>query len=184
MRVCPVNFSDEESLVVIKKYCIESSPFVEMDVNKSISFRAIAAEGFIRSLDEDCRLSIRCVSDELEDLFFAFFKKNNNEEIVLHFAMPNTNLKQSPSEMRDCFYKLCLYALDKLKVDKIKGKVIRISKKNSYKLFLKRYIKAMTYQENKDSDYDSVYLTRKSIEDHCEKLKVSSNRDELNNKAS
>ena len=181
MRVEQVDFSNEKCNTIIKKYCIESSPFSSIDIHKSISFRSVASENFVKSLEHECRLSLCSISPEGEYLFFAFFKKNNNDSIELHFALPNTNLKQSPSQMRNCFYDLCLHALDKLKVEEIEGEVIRVSKKNSYKIFLKRYIKAMTYKENEHSEYDSVYLNRESILAHCEKLKIQSNRNKLEN---
>tara|TARA_R110002153_G_scaffold5393_3_gene25281 strand:- start:5585 stop:6202 length:618 start_codon:yes stop_codon:yes gene_type:complete len=184
MSVELVNFDNEESNLIIKKYCIESSPFASIDNNKSISFRDIASDNFVKSLEHECRLSVCSVSSGGDYLFFAFFKKSNNDFIDLHFALPNTNLKLSPVEMRVCFYDLCIYALDKLGVEEIEGKVMRVSKKNSYKIFLKRYIKAITYKENEHSEYDHVYLNRESILAHCEKLKIQSNRNKLGDKTS
>lgn len=182
MSVELVNFDNEESNLIIKKYCIESSPFESIDSNKSISFRDIAAENFVKSLEHECRLCVCSVSSSGDYLFFAFFKKSNNDFIDLHFTLPNTNLKLSPVEMRVCFYDLCIYALDKLGVDKIEGKVIRVTKKNSYKIFLKRYIKAISYKENEHSEYDHVYLTKESILNHREELQIQSNRNKLDNK--
>jgi hypothetical protein len=81
--------------------------------------------------------------------------------------------------MRFCFYSLCLYAMEYFVADKMSGTIRREKKKNPFKIFLKRYIKAMTYTEKPDKDYDSVYLTKESILNHCEKLKTKGNWDQF-----
>ena len=178
MKIQKVNFNDDSSNIIIKKYCIESSPFESIDIHNSISFRDIASENFVKSLEDECQLCICSVNADGEYLFFAFFQKKY-DYINLHFALPNTSLKSSPIEMRDCFYDLCLHAIDYFDIEEIRGEVFRVSKKNSYKIFLKRYIKAITYQENEDLDHDLVYLNRESMLNHCEKLKIQSNRNKL-----
>lgn len=90
--------------------------------------------------------------------------------IDLYFAMPNTKLNLSPAVMRHCFYQLCLEAIKHFSIEEIKGKIFRKNKKNGMKLFFKRYIKAMTYEEIEDKPYDYVYLSKESILDHYEKL--------------
>ena len=176
-----VDFGDQESNNIIKKYCLHSAPFDQIHNFYSISCRDIASENFLDRLKEKCQLSIAAKSEE-DYLFFTFFKKDKGGFIDLYFAMPNTNLNLSADIMRHNFYSLCLYAIDHFSMDNIEGLIYRKNKKNSMKLFFKRYIKAMTYKENEDLPYDSVYLTKESILNHREKLQVQSNRNKLDDK--
>ena len=77
-----------------------------------------------------------------------------------------------------------LYALNYFGKDSMTGTIMRKNKKNPFKMFLKRYVKAIEYKETKDNTNDLIYLSKKSIINHCEKLKFKSNWDEFLNKTS
>jgi len=174
MRIRKINPNDIETKSIVKKYCIESIPIEEISIFNSVFARSLASDLFINNLFEDADLSLCSCDNKGVVIFFAFFI-NYEDNIELRFASPNTTLKLSPPIMRQHFYNLCLYAVNYFKNDRINGKVYRVNKRNGYKLFLVRYIKAITYVENDDKDYDDVYLTKESILDHCEKLKTEGN---------
>lgn len=164
-----VDFKDPEASRLIKKYCLHSAPFDYVSNFNSISSREASSESFIELLEHQCHLSIAAKSKEGEYLLFIFLKKKI-KVIDLYFAMPNTKLNLSPAVIRYCFYRLCLEAIKHFSIEEIKGKIFRKNKKNGMRLFFKRYIKAMTYEEIEDKPYDYVYLSKESILDHYEKL--------------
>lgn len=174
MIIKKIDFNDEKAIYLIKKYCLLSAPFGEIDHLNSISSREQSTIKYINELKK-CDLSICCLSDEGDYLFFIFLYNLNNSCLDLEFALPNTANNPSTDLMRRCFYSLCLYGMDELNATEMIGTIRRQKKKNAYKVFLKRYIKAITYTENKDKKHDNVYLTKESILNHCEKLKAEGN---------
>jgi len=169
MKIEKIDFQDEDFRRLIKKYCLNSLPFSEIEEASSLSSRTAATEKYIKNTLTKSDVSICARSNRGEYLFFTFFKKGENR-LNLSFAFPNQELKQTISEMRVCFYKLCLKAIKKTKIEKITGSIRRKNKKRAYEICLKRYGKAITYVENEGKGFDNVYLTKESILKHYEEL--------------
>jgi len=169
MKIEKIDFQDENFRRLIKKYCLSSAPFGEIEIATSLSSRIAAVEKYTRNTLVKSDLSICAKSNSGEYLFFAFFV-DEGDKLNLTFAFPNQEVKQTASELRLCFYKICLKAIKKTKTKCIVGLVFRSNKKNAYKIFLKRYIKAMTYIENKEGGADIVYLSKESILKHYEEM--------------
>ena len=175
MKIEKIDFNNKKFISLINFYLLRSSPIPRIDNLHSFSSKNLAINEYIDTLS-DLDLSIACV-DNNNYLFFVFLDKLSDGYLDLEFAFPNMPDNPSIDLMRDCFYRLCLYGLDYFECDKIKGTIRRQKKKDPFKTFLKRYIKAISYKENKESKYDLVYLSRESILTHCEKLKIQGNRD-------
>jgi len=171
-NVILIDFKDPVFQDLLKTYCLRSSPFGEIDYIKSINGRNRASEKYVSFLKENCSLPIAVRNENNEYLFFAFFNHIKDSHIDLIFAFPNTKLESDIPTMRLCFYELCLTAFNYLKCDNIIGKVFRREKKNAYKFFLKRYIKALTYTENKDKEFDEVYTDKQTLIKEYEKLSI------------
>ena len=169
MKIEKIDFQDENFRRLIKKYCLSSAPFGEIERATSLSSRIAAVERYVKNTLVKSDLALCAKSNSGEYLLFAFFLDEGNR-LNLTFAFPNQEIKQTASEIRLCFYKICLKAIKKTKIEEIIGLVFRHNKKNAYKIFLKRYIKAMTYVENKEGGADLVYLTKESILKHYEEM--------------
>lgn len=175
LKIEKINFDDSAFLSLIKKYCLQSAPFGEIDHLNSIKSRNKATERYIDFLKQSCGFCVCCKDVFGDYIFFAFFKPYKKSSIELVFAFPNTEKSNDISILRRSFYNLCLEAISEYNIDTIKGKIFRRNKKNNYKIFLKRYIKAIKYTENEDKNHDFVYLDKESILKHREKLKIQGN---------
>jgi len=178
VRIEKIDFNDKEFISLINFYLLRSSPIPRIDNLHSFSAKSLAINEYIETLS-GLDLSVACIDDDGGYLFFVFLDKLSDGCLDLEFAFPNMPNNPSTDLMRDCFYRLCLYGLNHFGCDKIKGTIRRQKKKNPFKIFLKRYIKAISYKENQGCEHDSVYLNRESILVNCEKLKIQSNRDKL-----
>ena len=180
VKIEKINFNDKKFISLINFYLVKSNPVPRISNITSFSAKQLAINEYINTLS-DLDLSIACVDDKGNYLFFVFLDKLSNGSLDLEFAFPNSSVSSNVDLMRSCFYSLCLYGLDYFKCDNIEGTIRRQKKKNPFKVFLKRYIKAISYEEREDLKHDFVYLNRESILKHCEKLKIQGNRDKLDN---
>ena len=98
MTITTVDFKDKKFQDLVKYYCLNSSPFEEVDSLFSISSVNLESERYINKLSR-CDLSICATSDSGEYIFFAFFNEKENE-IDLHFAFPN-QIKSFSTEKPD-----------------------------------------------------------------------------------
>lgn len=176
MNIEEVNFNDEDVVYLIKKYCLYSAPFGQIGYLNSISSRERSINQYIKVL-KNCELAIAAVNGGGDYLFFLFIGETSKKGLSLEFAFPNPCISSNISLMRFCFYNLCLHAMDFFRKEEISGIIRRQNKKNPFKMFLRRYIKAISYTENDEQQYDSVYLTKESILKHREQLKSKSNWD-------
>lgn len=175
MKIEKIDFNDQEFISLINVYLLQSNPIPRIDGLSSLSAKQIAINQYIEVLSE-LDLSIAAKNNG-EYLFFIFVDKLDDGGLDLEFAFPAINIMEDFVSSRLCFYSLCLYAMEYFGADRMSGTIRRQKKKNPFKIFLKRYIKAITYTENKDKKHDNVYLTKESILNHREKLKAEGNWD-------
>jgi len=175
VKIEKIDFNDQEFISLINIYLLHSNPIPRIDGLSSLSAKQIAINQYIEVLSE-LDLSIAAKNNS-EYLFFIFVDKLDDGGLDLEFAFPAINIMEDFISSRLCFYSLCLYAMEYFGADKMSGTIRRQKKKNPFKIFLKRYIKAITYTENYKQQYDSVYLTKESILKHREQLKSKSNWD-------
>ena len=171
MKIQKINFQDREFLSLIKFYFLNSGPFPRINDLKSFSAKQIAINEYIETLSE-LDLSLVLTDDDGGYVFFLFVDDTNDDYIDLEFCFPASNIMEDFKYSRLCFYSLCLHALNYFGKESITGTIRRKNKKDPFKSFLKRYIKALEYKEIKDKPHDLVYLSKESILDHCEKLKT------------
>lgn len=171
MKIQKINFQDPEFLSLINFYLLNSGPFPRINDLKSFSAKQIAINEYIETLSE-LDLSLVLTDDDGGFVLFVFFDDTEGDCIDLEFAFPNHTIVPSVDLIRNSFYSLCLHALNYFGKESISGTIRRKNKKDPFKSFLKRYIKALEYKEIKDKPHDLVYLSKESILDHCEKLKT------------
>ena len=176
MKIQKIDFNNEGFLTLIKSYLWDSEPIPKISQLRSVSAKNVAIDQYIEILSE-LGLSIAALNDDNEYLLFVFINTKEEGLLDLEFAFPNSYISSNTRLMRMCFYSLCLYAMGYLKINNMHGTLRRQNKKNGFKFFLKRYIKAISYTENDEHQYDSVYLTKESILKHREQLKSKSNWD-------
>ena len=181
MKICKINFSENNFKNDFLNFCLSSEPFEEVEYG-SRSLKNFQSITYLNSLNNS-DLPIVIIDNNEINVFYAFFNIKNND-LDLEFCFPALNIMEDFEYSRLCFYSLCLYALNYFGKDSMTGTIMRKNKKNPFKMFLKRYVKAIEYKETKDNTNDLIYLSKKSIINHCEKLKFKSNWDEFLNKTS
>lgn len=188
MQTKEIDFKDNSFINLYKSYCLSSKPFDEINPFQTISSLNFGSEEYLQilkesdlsvcsvfesweiPLDKGYQRSFDKSNEEFSYIYFCFFKKHKKNDIELIFSFPGCDIMKDFDNARMAFYALCLYAMEIYKCNKIYGKIRRKNKKKPFLSFIKRYIKAIKYDERPNEEYDLITLNYIDLTEHYEHL--------------
>jgi len=138
-----LNLADPDFLSSFNEYCLFSKPYKNLECG-SISLREENIKKYLKTLKNESDLIDSAINKNNKHSFFLFTKKKE-DHLEIQFLFPNRLIKQTSKETVKSFYLLCIKQLEASGYEFLKGEILRNHKKQSYKKFLKRFVRAVSF---------------------------------------